>query len=126
NVSTDGRTLTLTPVSMVQPPPLPVVQPPPPPVRTWLGMVDVFTSLNVRTGPGTSYQILGSLGPGEPVQIVAQSQGWYEIVWRGRLAWICGTYVFLPGKDVRNAQLRDRVRDLFGPSAVPPRPRTPP
>ena len=144
NVSTDGRTLTISEVpqtGIIAPPQMPVGQypiqppappkqaPPPPPAPVQvaaIGIVDVFTDLNVRTGPSTSYQILGTLKPGEPVQIIGQQNGWYEILWHGRLAWICAYYVWLPGKELRNGGIRSAIASVYGPAAVPPPTRTPP
>ena len=142
NVSNDGRTLTLTPVqpgTLTVPPALPAGQfpglppappkpsaAPPGPAVTAVGMVDVFTFLNVRSGPGTNFPILGSLGPGAKIQIVSQSNGWDQIVWQGRLAWVCAYYIWTPGKALRNAALRGQATGGFGPAAVPPAQGLPP
>lgn len=37
-------------------------------------------SLNVRTGPSTSYQWLGSVAQGEWVQVTGESGNWYQVV----------------------------------------------
>lgn len=37
-------------------------------------------SLNVRTGPSTDYQWLGSVAKGEWVQVVGESGNWYQVV----------------------------------------------
>lgn len=144
NVSTDGRTLTITPVApgagMITPPPMwmpppaqwPMLPPAPPkappappkPAPKIAGVVDVFTTLNVRTGPGTDHTIIGSLHPGEPVRILGKSpNGWYNILWHGRDAWICGDYVWTPGSGApHNDAIRDDIRKYFGPGAVPAQP----
>lgn len=51
-----------------------------------LAMADTYAvvhnteSLNVRTGPSTSYQWLGSVAKGEWVQVTGQSGNWYQVV----------------------------------------------
>lgn len=38
--------------------------------------------LNIRTGPGTNYQIVGQLQPGQKLQIVTKLQsGWWEVIY---------------------------------------------
>jgi len=59
----------------------------------WTGTVNVNTSLNVRTGPSTSYQKVGSLYPGQKVPILGKHHGWYRIKYKGRIRWICGRYI---------------------------------
>lgn len=144
NVSTDGRTLTITPIQpgvvappsqwmpppaqwpMLPPPPPVKAEPPAPPkpeVRIG-GVVDVFTVLNVRTGPGTDNPIIDTLPPGTPVKIVGKQGDWFKILHKGREAWICGDYVWTPGEGApRNGAISDEIRKHFGPNAIPaPRP----
>ena len=140
-VSTDGTTITLTPVmpqpGVIMPPPVPpkggppmppILVPPPvqkPPVQHLKGVVDVFTCLNVRSGPSTDFQILGTLQAGEDVDIIGERNGWYEIEWHGRHAWICGAYVFRPGKEIRNEDIRGKAGQIFGNAALPRAQRDP-
>lgn len=37
-------------------------------------------SLNIRTGPGSSYTLLGSVSQGEWVRVVGESGNWYQII----------------------------------------------
>lgn len=37
------------------------------------------TTLNVRSGPGTEYDIIGSLNPGDEVEVIGQDNGWANI-----------------------------------------------
>ena len=47
-------------------------------------IVNAEGGLRVRSGPGTSYEILGSLVNGNPVQVIAASEnGWYQISYSG-------------------------------------------
>lgn len=45
--------------------------------------VQVSSSLNVRTGPGTGYGVAASLYGGETVLVLSQSGGWSRIVFHG-------------------------------------------
>lgn len=54
-------------------------------------------SLNVRTGPGTSYESIGYLHNGDKVTILGESNGWYKIDFNGREAWVSGKYVTVDG-----------------------------
>jgi len=59
------------------------------------GYVDVseWSYLNVRTGPGTNFEIIGKLLKGTLVMILAEKYGWYEVLFAGRTAWINGHYI---------------------------------
>lgn len=126
-VGSDGTvTIQITPVQQpVVPPPAAPPAPPAPPKVIGVGVVDVFTVLNVRDGPGTEHRILGTLRPGEMVQIIGHAKGWFEILWHGRRAWVCGYYVWTPGERVRNPDLRGRIGRKFGEKALPPAPPPP-
>ncbi len=50
-------------------------------------------SLNVRKGPGTSYESIGYLHKGDQVTILGESNGWYKIDYNGQEAWVSGKYV---------------------------------
>ncbi len=51
------------------------------------------SSLNVRTGPSTSYSIIGSVASGQRYVAIAQQSGWYKIWFDGRTGWCSGTYL---------------------------------
>lgn len=50
-------------------------------------------SLNLRSGPGTTYTIIGVLGKGDTVTIVAKSGSWYQVVFNGRTGYVHVDYV---------------------------------
>jgi uncharacterized protein YraI len=52
----------------------------------------VTASLNVRTGPGTGYSIVGLLSAGTVVNVNGTSGGWYRITYGGAYRWIYGAY----------------------------------
>lgn len=49
--------------------------------------------LNVRTGPGTNFEIIGRLHRLDRVKLLAENLGWYKINYNGAEAWINGYYV---------------------------------
>ena len=49
-------------------------------------------ALNVRTGAGTSYGIVGVLTRGTIVSVYAKSGSWYKISYGGNYRWIAGWY----------------------------------
>lgn len=51
------------------------------------------TGLNVRTGAGTSYRVLGVLPQGARVAVLAASGAWKQVTWRSRTGWVHGSYL---------------------------------
>ncbi|QTD41611.1 SH3 domain-containing protein [Sporosarcina sp. Te-1] len=45
-------------------------------------------SINVRSGPGLSYPVIGSLKKGKEVEFLSTSDDWLEIEWNGQSGWI--------------------------------------
>ena len=50
----------------------------------------VWSTLNVRTGPGTGYGDVGNVGQGQLYARAATSGGWYKIWYRGTTRWVSG------------------------------------
>lgn len=48
--------------------------------------------LNVRSGPGTSYSIIGSLNNGDTVSVYETSSGWGRINYKGSTGWVSMQY----------------------------------
>ncbi len=58
------------------------------------GKVSVGNSrLNVRTGAGTNYRVLGKLSNGDIVKITGESGSWYEINYKGQIGFVSKKYV---------------------------------
>ncbi len=57
------------------------------------GKVSSAEGLNVRSGPGTSNQVLGAIVDKTQVEIIGNSGGWGKITYKGRDAWVCLQYV---------------------------------
>lgn len=60
------------------------------------GVVDVSTSLNIRTSPWGD--IIGSFSPGNRVTITGQQGDWYKIDHNGQKAWVHSAYVLREGE----------------------------
>lgn len=57
------------------------------------GVVDVASSLRVRSAASTNAAVLGRLYDGAKVSIVGSASGWYQISYGGKTAWVSGSYV---------------------------------
>ncbi|MBP3931355.1 MAG: SH3 domain-containing protein, partial [Peptostreptococcaceae bacterium] len=62
------------------------------PVQTTTKVVNT-TSLNVRSGPSTSYSILGKLKKNEKVEVISESNGWSKIKFEGKEAYTSSQYL---------------------------------
>ena len=61
-----------------------------------------LTGINVRSGPGMSYAILGTAEGGRTFASTQQSMGWYRVTFNGQTGWIFGgRLVKLPEPVVR-------------------------
>lgn len=49
-------------------------------------------TLNVRSGPAVSYDILGKLKKGDQVEVVSVQDGWYKIVYNSGFGWIASEF----------------------------------
>ncbi|MBP2024023.1 cell wall-associated NlpC family hydrolase [Clostridium punense] len=52
-------------------------------------------SLNIRSGAGTSFSILGSLKSGAKIDIIDSANGWFQISYNGATGYVSGEYVTL-------------------------------
>ena len=53
--------------------------------------------LNVRSGPGVSFEVIGLISPGEVYQRHGEQDGWYRIRHQGSEGYVSGDYVTLNG-----------------------------
>ena len=54
---------------------------------------------NVRSGPATSYAVLGRLGPGDSATITGRYEQWYQIDYEGEPAWVASWVVTATGAE---------------------------
>ncbi|WP_434799405.1 SH3 domain-containing protein [Terrisporobacter vanillatitrophus] len=53
------------------------------------------SALNVRSGPSTSYEVIGTLTSGTNVEILDRSGSWYKISYNNTYGYVSGTYITL-------------------------------
>jgi N-acetylmuramoyl-L-alanine amidase len=82
-------------------PPAPTSAPPPPPSNTGVPMATATTAVNIRTGPGTEYSVLGVAQTGASAEITGKSEdgGWWQVVVSTSLtpeglAWVSADYTY--------------------------------
>ncbi|HNY10161.1 MAG TPA: SH3 domain-containing protein [Candidatus Wallbacteria bacterium] len=49
--------------------------------------------LNVRSGPGTDYSIIGGVTRDCAVSIISEENGWWKINYNGGIGYVCGQYI---------------------------------
>ncbi|GGJ83927.1 N-acetylmuramoyl-L-alanine amidase [Lentibacillus kapialis] len=50
-------------------------------------------NLNIRSGPGTEYNLIGQVNTGTALHMVSVEDGWVEITYDNRTAWVSSDYV---------------------------------
>ncbi len=55
------------------------------------------TGVNVRSGPGTGYSVVGTVTNGNTLPVVGVSGSWYKVTYNGSSAYISGSYLSLSG-----------------------------
>ena len=64
------------------------------------------STLNVRSGSSTSYNIVGKIYKGDKVEILETSNGWHKIkASNGKIGWVSGDYISQPSNSSSNASL---------------------
>ena len=58
-----------------------------------VGRATATEALNVRSGPGTTHRVLGTLREGQQVTALASSKGWTTIEYRDAKAYVASTYL---------------------------------
>jgi probable enterotoxin D len=57
------------------------------------GTVTANSGLNVRSGPGTGYKVIGSLSKGQKIRIGSHTSGWYNIYFGDHGGWVSDQYL---------------------------------
>ncbi len=63
--------------------------------QTLSSLTPTVDLLNVRSGPGTNFDLLGSIGPGEVYAVHRQQNGWFAIRYQGQTGYVSGEFVAL-------------------------------
>ncbi|MCD8256940.1 MAG: DUF4366 domain-containing protein [Oscillospiraceae bacterium] len=61
-------------------------------------VVNVNSCLNLRTGAGTEYEVIGQLLPGTEVEVIGQADGWYLVTVSGQIGYVYGDYLEVTGE----------------------------
>ena len=76
-----------------------------------LGTIKVTRAVNVRSGPGTYYSILGTASVGESFTVTSFiAPKWYQVTYNGKTAYININYVDDSGADVSSVSVTVRVK----------------
>ena len=67
--------------------------PPKPVFKAYTAKVTPSNGLNVRADAGTGYKKLGALSCGTKITVKAEKSGWGKIDFKGKVGWVCLTYV---------------------------------
>ncbi|MCC3863260.1 SH3 domain-containing protein [Terrisporobacter petrolearius] len=60
------------------------------------------TSLNFRSGPSTSYSIIGKLSSGTKVEVISTSNGWSKIKYDGKTGYVSSKYLSISAPESSN------------------------
>lgn len=66
-------------------------------------VVNVRTYLNLRTGPGTDYTVIGRLLNGAEVKVLEESNGWYKVVVPEQTGYVYGKYLEVMNAPAENS-----------------------
>jgi hypothetical protein len=86
---------TATPVPPTPEPPTPVPPTPAPPTPERPTFTVVNATVNVRSGPGTNYAVVGQVRQGQQFEITGKNPAgdWWQFTFNGQPAWIIGRLV---------------------------------
>lgn len=105
----DIKSLYTNSVPNPEPVPKPDPVPNPGPVQK-VQMVNT-DSLNVRSGPGTTYSVIGSLNKGTKVEVLSESNGWSKINYNNGIGYVSTVYlsnINIPSIPVKSLQGNNR------------------
>ena len=66
-------------------------------------------NLNVRSGPGSEYSIIGTIGNGTKVTILSMEKNWYKIVFQTSEGYVAKEYI----TNIRSQEVADSYVDKF-------------
>jgi N-acetyl-anhydromuramyl-L-alanine amidase AmpD len=95
--------------------------PPPPTMGSMKAMKCTTSTLNVRSGPSTSYSIIGSVANGQAYVSIATSGSWHKVYYKNNTGWCHGGYmtqISATGVKITVSSLNVRTGPGTGYSAV--------
>ncbi|XZJ61687.1 SH3 domain-containing protein (plasmid) [Clostridium perfringens] len=66
------------------------------------GVVKVNSALNMRSGPGSNYGVIGTLCNNDEVEIIKEVDGWYEIKFNGKVGYASKSYITIVNEGSNN------------------------
>ncbi|ELC8387859.1 SH3 domain-containing protein [Clostridium perfringens] len=66
------------------------------------GVVKVNSALNMRSGPGSNYGVIGTLRNNDEVEIIKEVDGWYEIKFNGKVGYASKSYITIVNEGSNN------------------------
>ena len=60
-------------------------------------VINIRSALNLRSGPGTNYSVIGTLRNRQRFEVLGRHNNWYKINYRATVGWVYKTYVRLLG-----------------------------
>ena len=66
------------------------------------GVVKVNSALNMRSGPGSNYGVIGTLHNNDKVEIIKEVDGWYEIRFNGKVGYASKSYITIVNEGSNN------------------------
>ena len=98
--SAPATTLATSPSATIGATPQPTLAAPTPvATRSVPRLVAGTDGVNARVGPATSFDKIGFLEPGQEATVTGWSNGWWQIEYRGQVAWVSGAYADATGAD---------------------------
>ena len=81
-----------------------------------VSMVVTGGTINVRTGPGTSYDRITQVYSGKQVEVLGESNGWYQVSFDSTVGWMLGDYLRDPSDadGSAGAQIVEMARQYLG------------
>ena len=71
------------------------------------------TTLNVRSGAGTSYSVLGSLSKGTKVEVISTTNGWSKISYNGSTGYVSSQYLSSSSTDSSTSTTSSSVNKVI-------------
>lgn len=92
-VPTEEPTVTAAPTAVPDVTDLPAAMPGYEWVERKEGTLDAQRETNVRQGPGTDYDIVTRMNPGDTCRVLGETEGWYRIEFEGVKGYIASQYI---------------------------------
>ncbi len=73
--------------------------------------VDVH-SLKVRSGPGITYSIIGSVKQNEKLKVIGKENDWLQIKYGSNIGWVASWYTSKPAQELTHKQIVAKVNHL--------------